>query len=127
MGKGSRVRPTNKKLLDEGFDRIFGERKSLVCDVCGKKSFATTMVRSKVYCDECYSWEGVTKNVDPWRNHESDAAGCHPSQASEFEADARKRGVPTEFDRNTGVARFRSRKHQRQYLKAYGMINRDDY
>ena len=51
----------------------------------------------------------------------SDAAGVHPSQANEFRKDSMQRGVPTEFDKETGQAVFTSRKHRAQYLKAYGM------
>ncbi|HPP02731.1 MAG TPA: hypothetical protein PLX83_19265 [bacterium] len=53
---------------------------------------------------------------------ESDALGCHPSQAEEFEAEARKLGVPVRFDRRTGCALFESRRHRNQYIKA---LNRD--
>ena len=51
----------------------------------------------------------------------SDAAGVHPSQANEFRKDSMQKGVPTEFDQDTGQAVFTSRSHRARYLKAYGM------
>lgn len=51
-------------------------------------------------------------------------AGCHPKQISKMEADSRKKGVPTRFASN-GDAIFESRSHRRNYLRAYGMHDRD--
>lgn len=56
--------------------------------------------------------------------HESEALGVHPDQVEEARESAKRRGVPTEFLPN-GNPIMRSRKHQRDYLKAYGFINRD--
>lgn len=50
----------------------------------------------------------------------SDAAGCHPSQVDEYQTAAASMGVPTEWDRSTGQAIFRSREHRRQLLRAWG-------
>ena len=49
---------------------------------------------------------------------ESDALGCHPSQVKEFEAEAKRLGVPVRFDPRTGCAQFENRRHRNQYLKA---------
>ena len=51
----------------------------------------------------------------------SDAAGVHPGQVNEFRSDSMKKGVPTDFDTETGQAIFKSRSHRANYLKAYGM------
>ena len=59
---------------------------------------------------------------------ESIALACHPKRAREFEEDATKRGVPTEFKAN-GSPVFTSRRHQRAYIKAYfgdSIINRSE-
>ena len=55
----------------------------------------------------------------------SDAAGVHPSQTSEFQEKTAKLGVPTEFDKKTGQAVFRSRGHRAKYMKAMGFHDRN--
>jgi len=55
----------------------------------------------------------------------SDAAGVHPDQVGDFARDSVEKGVPTEFDRKTGQAIFTSRQHRAQYLKAYGMFDKN--
>ena len=57
--------------------------------------------------------------------NESDKLAVHPSQCDEAEAHAKKRGVPTEFERKSGRPRFLSRAHQKAYCKAYGVHNLD--
>jgi hypothetical protein len=57
----------------------------------------------------------------------SDACGCHPSQVAQFESDATRKGVPTEFDKKTGEAIFRDKSHRRNYLKAFGYHDRNGY
>lgn len=54
------------------------------------------------------------------------ACGCHPDDRKEFMEDASSKGVPTVFDEQ-GNAVFRNPSHQRKYLKAYGMHNKDSY
>lgn len=54
----------------------------------------------------------------------SDALACHPDQVVEYMEDAKKRGVPTEFSAD-GRPIFESRLQQKNYLRAYGYINRD--
>lgn len=54
----------------------------------------------------------------------SDAAGCHPADCAAWEADAASRGVPTEFERGTGRAVFRSREHRKRYCEARGIYDR---
>jgi len=56
--------------------------------------------------------------------HLSDGLAVHPDQVQEAEESAKKRGVPTEFQRD-GRPVMRSRAHQKAYLKAYGFHNRD--
>lgn len=55
----------------------------------------------------------------------SDAAGVHPSQVDSFQEHSARMGVPTEFDKSTGQAIFRSRGHRANYLKAMGMHDRN--
>ncbi len=55
----------------------------------------------------------------------SDAAGVHPSQVGSFQEQTSKMGVPTEFDKSTGQAIFRSRGHRAKYLKAMGIHDRN--
>lgn len=56
----------------------------------------------------------------------SDALGVHHDQVAEAIADAAKRGVPTEF-RSDGRAVLRDRGHRRDYLRAYGFIDRSSF
>ncbi len=56
---------------------------------------------------------------------ESDAAGVHPDQVNEAIAHAVNKGVPTEFNRQTGNPIFRSRKHRNDFLRAHGMRDCD--
>lgn len=55
----------------------------------------------------------------------SDAAGVHPSQASEASEEMARLGVPTRFDSDTGQAIFESRAHRRAFLRAKGMYDRN--
>ena len=55
----------------------------------------------------------------------SDAAGVHPNQVEQFQEHSARMGVPTEFDRSTGQAIFRSRGHRAQYLKMMGIHDRN--
>ncbi len=64
--------------------------------------------------------------ADPWTRHASLALACNPDDRIEFMEDAKKRGVETHFDR-LGRPRFTSRNHQHRYLRAYDLVNRDDY
>lgn len=50
----------------------------------------------------------------------SEAMGVHPSQVEEATADAKKKGVTTEFDK-IGRPVFTSRAHRKAYLAAYGV------
>ena len=54
----------------------------------------------------------------------SDALAVHPRQVEAARADAKKKGVPTEFLPD-GRPIIRSRAHQKAYLKAYNFFNRD--
>jgi len=55
----------------------------------------------------------------------SDAAGVHPDQIGEASTEAKRFGVPTNFDKQTGQAIFTSRSHRAQYLKAKGYHDKD--
>ena len=57
----------------------------------------------------------------------SDGAGVHPSQCELFEKDSAKKGVPTEFDRETGQAIFTSPSHRRRHLRLYGLHDNCGY
>lgn len=46
--------------------------------------------------------------------------GVNPSEVREFIEDARRRGVPTEFNPRTGDAIFTSRAHKKKYCRTYG-------
>lgn len=54
----------------------------------------------------------------------SDSLGVHPRQVAKAQADAAKKGVPTEFDKK-GRPIFTSRQHRKQYCEAYGYFDRD--
>lgn len=55
----------------------------------------------------------------------SESIAVHPDQVREAMADAKKRGVPTEFD-DEGRPKFTSRDHQRRYCQAYNFHNNDE-
>jgi hypothetical protein len=59
-----------------------------------------------------------------WKPLSSEAAAVHPDQIEEAREDARRLGVPTEFDPE-GRPIFTSRSHRRAYLRAYGFHDRD--
>lgn len=56
----------------------------------------------------------------------SDALAVHHDQVPEAIADAKKRGVPTEFRRD-GRPILRDRSHRKAYLKAYEMHDRNSF
>lgn len=53
----------------------------------------------------------------------SDALGVHPEQVEEATADAKAKGVPTEFLPD-GRPLLVSRQHRKEYLRAYGFHDR---
>lgn len=59
------------------------------------------------------------------REMHSEALAVHPKQIKEATENAKKKGVPTEFDQH-GRPVFTSRAHQRAYGRAYGFVNKDD-
>lgn len=59
-----------------------------------------------------------------WPMPGSEALAVHPEQVAEATEDARKKVVPTEFDRQ-GRPILRDRGHRRDYLRAYSMRDRD--
>ena len=56
---------------------------------------------------------------------ESDAAGVLPSQADEAYKESVKRGVPTQFNKETGCAIFESKGHRKRYCEAVGLFDRN--
>lgn len=56
----------------------------------------------------------------------SDALAVHPVDVAAAEADAKRKGVPTEFLPD-GRPVIRSSEHQKRYIKAYRFFNRKDY
>jgi len=56
---------------------------------------------------------------------ESDSMGVHPSQVQEAQAMSEKLGVPTEFNRRTGAAIFRTAEHRKEYCEAHGYYDRN--
>lgn len=53
----------------------------------------------------------------------SDAAGVDPTQIREASENAKKYGVPTEFNRETGQAIFTSPGHRKAYCRLYGLAD----
>lgn len=60
-----------------------------------------------------------------WEPLLSDAMAVHPKQVDEAEADAKKKGVPTEFEREFGRPIFTSRAHRKAYIAAYSIHDRN--
>lgn len=56
---------------------------------------------------------------------DSDAAGCNPEQAQEMYDESVKLGIPTEFNKRTGCAKFESRSHEKRYCEATGLYQRN--
>tara|TARA_R100000458_G_scaffold41260_1_gene38898 strand:- start:1071 stop:1445 length:375 start_codon:yes stop_codon:yes gene_type:complete len=67
---------------------------------------------------------GFDSNCSNWPM-KSDAAGVHPDQIGEARKEAKRFGVPTNFDGKTGQAIFTSRSHRAEYLKAKGYHDRN--
>ena len=66
----------------------------------------------------------INANCGNWPR-KSDAAGVHPDQIGDARSEAKRFGVPTNFDTQTGQAIFTSRSHRAQYLKAKGYHDKD--
>lgn len=60
-----------------------------------------------------------------WKHLESEALAVHPDDVAEATADAVKKGVPTDFNPETGAPIFRSREHRKEYMLRYGFYDRD--
>lgn len=75
--------------------------------------------------------EGISGKADKKRRRrgypiKSVALAVHSSQVGEAQADAVKKGVPTEFTPG-GRPILRDASHRRKYLKAYGFVDRNSY
>lgn len=94
----------------------------MTCDQCGG-----AIHREKcLICEMLATGEtpgGTMTNGWPLK---SEALAVHPKQRAEAEADARKKGVPTEFDR-AGRPVFRDRGHRKKYLKAYCVVDKNSF
>lgn len=66
-------------------------------------------------------WNGLG-----WKPVISDSLAVNPEQVQEFIDDAKKMGVPTDFQ-PTGEPIFTSTDHKRRYCKAYHMRERNAY
>lgn len=58
---------------------------------------------------------------------ESEALACHPDQVREFTENARKHGVPTEFNTKTGCPIFTDPAHRRKYMKLAHVVDKKSY
>jgi hypothetical protein len=54
---------------------------------------------------------------------ELDACGVNPDQVQAAEAEAAKRGVPTEYNKTTGNPIFRDQNHEKKFCKSFGYYN----
>ncbi len=118
-----------------------------ICGECGHDTVALIerVADEPKQCESCESvhfikttfcapgaQRGPRKLVSPYsRDRDLDSMAVKPSQVEEAKAYDRKLGVPTEYfpDERGVVARprMRSRTHEKKYLKAHGLFNRDDY
>lgn len=87
--------------------------KKLVCD-CGK-----VMER------DILAEHGRTKDTPANWPMESDAAGINPNQIPEASEYAKKMGVPTEYNSETGAAIFTSREHRKRFCAISGLYDRN--
>lgn len=74
------------------------------------------------FCDDANAARGVPYPAG-WPMA-SEALAVHPRQRKEATEDAKKKGVPTYFDRH-GRPVFRSQGHRSAYLKAYNKIDKN--
>ena len=94
-----------------------------VCTKCGGTVHAEHCKLCELFAEGFEGYAGV--EVCRLNNPAGSLAlKVHPKQVQEAIASAKKRGVPTEFDR-TGKPLFTSRAHKKAYLKAYGYVNFD--
>lgn len=68
---------------------------------------------------------GGSDSLVGWKPLASEALAVHPDQIPEAIEDARRKGVPVEFDAATGAPVFSCRTQRNAYLKAYGYFDRD--
>lgn len=54
-----------------------------------------------------------------------DTAGVNPNDIPEAMAEAKARGVPTDFDPETGQIIFRDRAHRKKYCEAFAYFDKD--
>lgn len=82
--------------------------------VYDKKKRRLVQVKRKPLPRSCSAW--------PMK---SDALGVLPEQIPEAMEEARRHGVPTEFDPHTGEAILTSPGHRKRYAEMYGIYDRN--
>lgn len=87
-----------------------GEKKGRACNLCAL--FAS---------GQAYNGVEKCRGNNP---QASQALKVRPHQVQDAIADARKKGVETEFTKK-GLPMFTSRRHKQRYLRAYGYVNQD--
>ena len=106
-----------------------GEKKEFVwtiADMESKCSNFTYVDESNIIWVRDFFTEhgGVASNCVNWPM-KRDAAGVHPDQIGDARKEARRFGVPTDFDKKTGQASFTNRSHRAQYPKAKGYFDKN--
>ena len=105
------------------------------CNACG---YTAEIIKSMSECDstELCPKDGFVLVRDFISEHprghkcgnwpmESDAMGVAASQAVEATEHAASIGIPTEFNKETGSAKFTSAHHRKRYCKAMGFHDRN--
>ena len=79
------------------------------------------------YCKRAFAAHYATLRTQSPTTYprDSDAAGCNPDQAQEMYDESVKLGIPTEFSKKTGCAKFESRSHEKRYCEATGLYQRN--
>lgn len=105
-----------------------------ICDNCGariEKHLPMSASDVKFVCDcgtmmrrDLIAEHGKTKDTPSNWPQESDAAGVNPEQIPEARAYARERGVPTEYNPETGAAIFTGRNHRKEFCRISGLYDR---
>ena len=102
--------------------RVFEEEGKLVCELNGER-----VSRKKLLERYPRAFEDIHPALlgnRPWTKPvHSDALAVHPKQIGEAVEDARRKGVPTDFDRS-GRPIFGDRDHKKRYCQAYGFYDR---
>ena len=111
---------------------------SYTCDACGTTTELQMGMKEEhppsVECPVCKgkAVRDMGADLRSRRHHgprgwplESEALAVLPSEVAEFTEDARKRGVPTDFNPESGAPILRGRGHRKRYCETYGFFDRD--